>query len=127
MKANKIVTQDSEEFLEKYINNPSPTGFESKGQQLWLDYIKPYTPIYFIDPKPSVNESSYQNLTIIREVASYGTDILIDSCSKYETPFIVITGHSSKMKTIVEDVVVKYFNLNVREMIGNKGCLIIED
>ena len=55
------------------------------------------------------------------------TDILIDSCFKYETPFIVITGHSSKMKTIVEDVVVKYFNLNVREMIGNKGCLIIED
>ena len=43
-----------------------------------IDYIKPYTPIYFIDPKPSVNESSYQNLTIIREVASYGSDILID-------------------------------------------------
>ncbi len=43
-----------------------------------IGYIKPYTPIYFIDPKPSVHESSYQNLTIISEVASYGTDLLID-------------------------------------------------
>jgi putative aminopeptidase FrvX len=32
----------SREFLYKYLNNASPTGFESPGQQIWLDYIKPY-------------------------------------------------------------------------------------
>jgi putative aminopeptidase FrvX len=30
------------EFLYKYLNNASPTGFESSGQQIWLDYLKPY-------------------------------------------------------------------------------------
>ena len=43
-----------------------------------IDYVEADVPIYFIDPKPSVNESSYQSLTVIPEVASYGTDILID-------------------------------------------------
>ena len=37
-----IITPQSEQFLKKYINNASPTGFESSGQQLWLEYIKPY-------------------------------------------------------------------------------------
>ena len=32
----------SKEFLYAYLNNASPTGFESSGQQIWLDYIKPY-------------------------------------------------------------------------------------
>ncbi|GAB4145894.1 MAG: M42 family metallopeptidase [Bacteroidia bacterium] len=36
-------------FLEQYINNASPTGFESKGQELWLNYIKPYIDEYFVD------------------------------------------------------------------------------
>lgn len=36
-------------FLERYINNPSPTGFESAGQQIWLDYLKPYIDEYFVD------------------------------------------------------------------------------
>jgi NAD-dependent deacetylase len=43
-----------------------------------IDYIKPNTPIYFIDPKPSVSESNFNNLTIIKEVASSGTDKLIE-------------------------------------------------
>ena len=43
-----------------------------------INYIKPNTPIYFIDPKPSMSKNGYQNLTIIKEVASYGTDLLID-------------------------------------------------
>ncbi len=36
-------------FLEKYVNNPSPTGFESSGQSMWLDYLKPYIDEYFTD------------------------------------------------------------------------------
>ena len=29
----------SKEFLFEYLNNASPTGFESSGQQIWLDYM----------------------------------------------------------------------------------------
>lgn len=37
------------DFLRTYLNNASPTGFESSGQQLWLDYLKPYIDTYFTD------------------------------------------------------------------------------
>jgi len=40
---------EREEFLIKYLNNASPTGFESSGQQIWLDYMKPYIDSYFTD------------------------------------------------------------------------------
>jgi putative aminopeptidase FrvX len=50
-KASKagIVGKAELEFLTRYINNPSPTGFESKGQQMWLDYIRPYVDEYMTD------------------------------------------------------------------------------
>ncbi|MBA3900369.1 MAG: M42 family metallopeptidase [Bacteroidetes bacterium] len=44
-----ILSKDSIKFLEKYINNASPTGFESEGQKLWLEYIKPYIDHHYID------------------------------------------------------------------------------
>lgn len=44
-----VVTTTSVKFLENYINNPSPTGFEWQGQRLWLDYLKPYIDDHFID------------------------------------------------------------------------------
>lgn len=46
--------KDSLKFLETYLNNASPTGFESSGQQLWLDYIRPYTDTYMTDTYGSV-------------------------------------------------------------------------
>jgi putative aminopeptidase FrvX len=39
----------SKQFLYEYLNNASPTGFESSGQQIWLNYIKFYTNDYMID------------------------------------------------------------------------------
>ncbi|MBR9775266.1 MAG: M42 family metallopeptidase [Cytophagales bacterium] len=39
----------NEKFLYKYLNNASPTGFEASGQQIWLDYIKPFVDDYFTD------------------------------------------------------------------------------
>lgn len=48
-KEKGIFTDHSLAFLKNYINNPSPTGFESGGQKLWLDYIKPYIDSYFVD------------------------------------------------------------------------------
>ena len=37
-----LITKESEAFLERYLNNASPTGYEWSGQKLWLEYIKPY-------------------------------------------------------------------------------------
>jgi putative aminopeptidase FrvX len=50
----KIITPKSEKFLQQYLNNPSPTGFESDGQKLWLEYLKPYVDTYFTDNYGSV-------------------------------------------------------------------------
>ncbi len=50
----KVITAKSEKFLENYLNNPSPTGFESEGQKLWLEYVKPYIDDYFSDNYGSV-------------------------------------------------------------------------
>ncbi len=48
MKPN-IITEKSELFLESYLNNYSPTGFEAPGQKKWLEYIKPYIDDYLVD------------------------------------------------------------------------------
>jgi NAD-dependent deacetylase len=37
-----------------------------------VNFIKPKTPIYFIDPNPSITQNQYQNLRIIPEKASTG-------------------------------------------------------
>ncbi|WP_375578600.1 M42 family metallopeptidase [Marivirga tractuosa] len=39
----------AEDFLFKYLNNAAPTGFETSGQKLWLEYIKPYTDEFIQD------------------------------------------------------------------------------
>ena len=54
MAKKSILTKKSLTFFEKYLNNASPTGFESPGQKLWLDYIKPYVDDYIVDTYGSV-------------------------------------------------------------------------
>ncbi len=49
-KAKSILTDTSLAFLKNYINTPSPVGFESGGQKLWIDYVKPYVDTVFTDP-----------------------------------------------------------------------------
>ena len=43
------MTENAKTFLYEYLNNASPTGFEAPGQQIWLDYIKPYIDETIID------------------------------------------------------------------------------
>lgn len=52
----KRLTMDkkSKKFLTEYLNNASPTGFESSGQEIWLDYVKPYVDDYIVDTYGSV-------------------------------------------------------------------------
>lgn len=38
------------QFLKNYINTASPVGFESSGQKLWMEYIRPYVDTTFSDP-----------------------------------------------------------------------------
>lgn len=48
-KSDDILNDDAMNFMAKYLNNPSPTGFESEGQKIWLDYLKPYIDEYMVD------------------------------------------------------------------------------
>lgn len=42
------------EFLFKYLTNTSPTGFETSGQKLWLDFLKQFIDSYQVDTYGSV-------------------------------------------------------------------------
>jgi len=75
----KIITAKSEKFLEKYLNNASPTGFESEGQKVWLEYIKPYIDDHFTD--------------------NYGTAVgVINPKAKYK---VVIEAHADEISWFV--------------------------
>lgn len=50
VKTKSILTDQSYTFLKNYIDNPSPTGFETSGQKLWLEYLKPFVDSHFTDP-----------------------------------------------------------------------------
>ena len=75
----KIINKKSEKFLSDYINVASPTGFESSGQKLWLDYIKPYIDDYIVD--------------------TYGTVVgIINPNEKYK---VVIEAHADEISWFV--------------------------
>lgn len=78
-KAKSILTPRSLEFLERYLNNASPTGFESSGQRIWLDYLKPYIDTHFVD--------------------NYGTAVgVINPDAKYK---VVIEAHADEISWFV--------------------------
>lgn len=78
-KAKSILTPRSLEFLERYLNNASPTGFESSGQRIWLDYLKPYIDTHFVD--------------------NYGTAVgVINPGAKYK---VVIEAHADEISWFV--------------------------
>ena len=71
--------KSSLDFLYKYLNNISPTGFETPGQKIWLDYIKPYIDEYISD--------------------TYGTVVgVINPESKYK---VVIEAHADEISWFV--------------------------
>jgi putative aminopeptidase FrvX len=74
-----VITPESEQFLRKYLNNHSPTGHESSGQQLWLSYLEPYIDDWKLD--------------------NYGTAYGIINPGK---PFkVVIEGHADEISWFV--------------------------
>jgi putative aminopeptidase FrvX len=67
------------DFLEKYLNNASPTGYEWNGQKLWMDYLKPYVDEFITD--------------------TYGTAVgVVNPKAKYK---VVIEGHADEISWYV--------------------------
>jgi putative aminopeptidase FrvX len=44
-----VIDKKSKTFLKAYLSNASPTGHETKGQELWLDYISPFVDEWHTD------------------------------------------------------------------------------
>ena len=47
--SKSILSDNSLQFFKNYINNPSPVGFETSGQKLWLEYLRPFVDDEFTD------------------------------------------------------------------------------
>jgi putative aminopeptidase FrvX len=74
-----ILDKKSLIFLENYLNNAAPTGYESGGQKIWMEYLKPYVDEFITDV--------------------YGTAVgVINPEAKYK---VVIEGHSDEISWYV--------------------------
>ncbi|MFP2997505.1 M42 family metallopeptidase [Spongiivirga sp. MCCC 1A20706] len=79
MAQKSILNKKSLNFLEKYLNNAAPTGYEWEGQKIWMDYLKPYVDEFFTD--------------------TYGTAVaVINPKAKYK---VVIEGHADEISWYV--------------------------
>ena len=79
MSSKSILKKTSLAFLENYLNNASPTGYESSGQKLWMDYLKPYVDTFITD--------------------TYGTAVgIINPDAPYK---VVIEGHADEISWYV--------------------------
>lgn len=79
MSAKSVLNDNSITFLEKYLNNASPTGFEAEGQKIWMEYLKPYVDTFITD--------------------TYGTAVgVINPDAPYK---VVIEGHSDEISWYV--------------------------
>ena len=78
-KKKSIITDNAFQFFRSYINNASPVGFETWGQKLWLEYLKPYVDSHFVD--------------------SYGTAVgVINAGNKFK---VVIEAHADEISWFV--------------------------
>ncbi|PWL38575.1 NAD-dependent protein deacylase [Flagellimonas aquimarina] len=50
-----------------------------------INFVTREAPIYFVDPKPSVDKSSFENLTVISKTATEGVPTLVDQLLGKET------------------------------------------
>jgi putative aminopeptidase FrvX len=48
--AKPVLTAASQQFMRTYLNTPSPVGFESSGQKVWLDYVMQFADEKLTDP-----------------------------------------------------------------------------
>ncbi|MEO6328555.1 MAG: M42 family metallopeptidase [Ginsengibacter sp.] len=48
-RSKSVLTENSLAFLRNYINSPSPVGFESGGQKIWIEYVRSFVDSTFTD------------------------------------------------------------------------------
>ena len=105
MAEKNILNKKSIEFLERYLNNPSPTGYEWEGQKIWMDYLKPYTDKFITD--------------------TYGSAVaIINPEHKYK---VVIEGHSDEISWYVNYISdkVNFSNQKWRKRSSNCSSKIV--
>jgi len=79
MAKKSILNKKSLTFLEKYLNNAAPTGYEWEGQKIWMDYLEPYVDEFITD--------------------TYGTAVgVINPKATYK---VVIEGHADEISWYV--------------------------
>ena len=49
MSKKNILNKKSIKFLENYLNNAAPTGYEWEGQKIWMKYLEPYVDSFITD------------------------------------------------------------------------------
>jgi putative aminopeptidase FrvX len=77
-----ILNDKSLNFLEEYLNNAAPTGYEWDGQKIWMKYLKPYVDEFYTD--------------------TYGTAVgIINPEAKFK---VVIEGHADEISWYVNYV-----------------------
>ncbi len=77
--SKSILNDKSLQFLESYLNNAAPTGYEWDGQKIWMNYLKPYVDDFFTD--------------------TYGTAVaVINPDAKFK---VVIEGHADEISWYV--------------------------
>ena len=75
----QVLNDKSIQFLEEYLNNAAPTGYESSGQKIWMDYLRPYVDTFITD--------------------TYGTAVGV--INPEATFRVVIEGHSDEISWYV--------------------------
>jgi len=79
MKTDHILNDEALKFLEDYLNNASPTGYEAQGQKIWMNYLRPYVDEFITD--------------------TYGTAVgVINPKAEYK---VVIEAHSDEISWYV--------------------------
>ncbi len=79
MATKSILNKKSLTFLESYLNNAAPTGYEWDGQKIWMDYLTPYVDEFITD--------------------TYGTAVaVINPKATYK---VVIEGHADEISWYV--------------------------
>ena len=64
MPDTSILNDSSLEFLEKYLNNAAPTGYEWDGQKLWMNYLKPYVDEFITDARDFLEKHPVSYLVV---------------------------------------------------------------
>jgi putative aminopeptidase FrvX len=77
------VNEPQRAFLDELLETPSPSGFETRGQRVWTDYVSEFA--------DEVRTDSYGNAIAVHEGSGDG-------------PSVALTGHADEIGFVVRDI-----------------------